>query len=98
MSNGAAGAGAGAAAAAAALANAVKASGAIVKLEPRDFTQILNRTENALVVFAKGGFWSKKLRYLTAYRGFIFYTKTDAPLQLPAGADVILAKKIWVPE
>ena len=97
MTNGTASAGAGAAIAAA-IANAVKASGAIVKLEPRDFVEILNRTEKALVVFAQGGFWSKKNRYLTSYRGFIFYTKTETNLQFPAGIEVVVAKKIWVPE
>jgi hypothetical protein len=100
MTNGAAGTGAGggAAVAAAAIANAIKAAGAIVKLKPREFVEILNRTENALVVFAQGGFWSKKNRYLTSYRGFIFYTKTETVLQIPAGAEVIVAKKIWAPE
>ncbi len=84
--------------AAAAIASAMKASGAIVTLEPREFTAILNRAENPLLVVTEGGFWSKKTRYLMPYRGLIFFTKTDSPLQLPAGVEVIRAKKIWAPE
>ena len=45
MTNGAAGG-----AAAAAIAQAIKASGAIVRVEPEDFEQILRRTDRPLVV------------------------------------------------
>jgi len=94
---GAAGAGAGAAAAAAALAEAVKASGAIVKMEPNDFKKILAKAEKPLVVIARSGWKNKNYNYLTSYRGLIFYTKTKTALILPGDADSISAKKIWIP-
>jgi len=84
-------------AAAAAIAQAIKASGAVVKLTPEDFQQILNRCHEPLVVVASGGLFSKKHDYLTAYKGFFFYTRTTDPLQLPAMAEVVAAKTIWVP-
>ena len=96
MTNGAGAAGA--AAMAAAIANAVKASGAIVKVESLDFTTILEKAGDPLVVCAEGGLFSKKYKYLTAYKGLIFFTKTQEPLQLPAGAEIVQAKKIWVPD
>ena len=69
----AAGASAGAAAAAAAaVANAVKASGAIVQLEPEDFLKILTRAKDPLVVMAEGGFFKTKYGYLTCYKGLDF--------------------------
>ncbi len=87
----------GGAAAAAAVAQAIKASGAIVQLEPLEFERILNRVEAPLVVQATAGFSKKNIRYLTGYRGFIFSTKTTRRLSMPSGAEVVWAKKIWTP-
>jgi hypothetical protein len=89
--------GAAAAAGAAAVADAIKASGAIVSVEPDDFETILEKTEAPLVVCAEGGVFTKKYHYLTAYKGLIFYTKTPAPLSLPPKTELIEARKIWVP-
>lgn len=93
---GAAGA-AGAAAAAAAIAQAVKASGAIVRVEPHEFTKILNRTNEPLVVMAYGGIFSKTYKYLTSYKGLIFYTKSSDPVPMPTRAETVPADSIWIP-
>jgi len=92
----AAGAGA-AAAAAAAVANAVKASGAIVQLEPEEFLKILSRAQDPLVVMAEGGFFKTRYGYLTSYKGLDFYTLSDEVLPLPAGAELVTAGRIWIP-
>jgi len=98
MSNGAYGGATGAAAArAAAIADAIKASGAIVKVEPDAFQKIAAKVDAPLVVRAEGGFLSKGYSYLTAYKGLIFYTKSPAELSFGSGVEMILAKKIWVP-
>jgi len=91
------GAGAGAAGAENAIAEAIKASGAIVRVEPDDFEAILDKTEAPLVVAAQGGVFKTKYHYLTPYRGLIFYTTTPEPLALPRKAELITARKIWVP-
>jgi hypothetical protein len=93
MTNGAAGG----AAAAAAIAQAIKASGAIVRVEPEDFEQILRRTDRPLVVCSESKFFSIKYHYLTAYKGLIFYTKSATPLILRPSVELIRAKKIWIP-
>ena len=90
-------AGAGAAAAAAAIANAVKASGAIVQVESDEFLKILARARDPLVVMAEGGFFKTKYGYLTSYKGLDFYTLSEEMLPLPAGAELITAGKIWIP-
>lgn len=99
MTNGGAAAAGGAAAgaAAAAIANAVKASGAIVRVEPREFSKVLERTEEPLVVFTEGSLFGPKYQYLTAYKGLIFYTKTKELIALPARAETVPADKIWIP-
>jgi len=92
-----AGANAGAAAAAAAIAQAIKASGAIVRVAPEDFLQILQRQEEPLVVQAMGGFFSTSYLYLSSYKGLAFFTKSPMALPLPSGSEIIQAQKIWIP-
>ena len=96
MSNGAAAGGA-AAAAAAAIAQAIKASGAIVKVKPEEFLKIVSRTENPLVVTAEGGLFGVNYQYLTSYKGLAFFTKSPDPLNLPSDVEVIVSGKIWIP-
>jgi hypothetical protein len=88
---------AGAAVAAAAVANAVKASGAIVQVEPEDFLKVLARAKDPLVVTAEGGFFSAKHQYLTSYKGLNFFCRSDEPLPMPDGTELVLAGKIWIP-
>ncbi|UCC97850.1 MAG: hypothetical protein JSW66_18640 [Phycisphaerales bacterium] len=93
MTNGAVAGGA----AAAAVAQAIKASGAIVNVESTDFMTMLNKMDNPLVVCSESKFISTKYHYLTAYKGLIFYTKSVNPLTLRPSAELIQAKKIWIP-
>jgi len=86
-----------AAGAAAAIANAIKASGVIVRVDPVEFQKILNKIERPLVVCAEGGIFSTKYRYLVSYKGLAFFTKANAQIVLPSGAETIVATKIWVP-
>ncbi len=94
MSNGAT---AGAAAAAAAIAEATKALGAIVRVEPNVFLLILSKAEKPLVVMAEGGIFKKDYRYLTAYKGLIFFARSFTPLQFSGDVELIAAKTIWIP-
>ncbi|MBT9159577.1 MAG: hypothetical protein AAGB97_06385 [Dehalococcoidia bacterium] len=50
------------------IANAMKASGAIVRVKPDAFEKIIARIDEPLVVRAKGGWRIKNYQYLTAYR------------------------------
>lgn len=94
-----AGAGAAAIAAAAAIANAIKASGAIVDVESELFLALIAREKDSrpLVIMAQGGVIRTNYRYLAACRGFIFHTRSAQPLMLPGYVDVITARKIWTP-
>src|SRR5262249_39549258 len=92
-----AGASAGAAAAAAAVGQAIKASGAIVRVEPGEFLGILRRQQDPLVVHSTGGFFCMTFHYLISYKGLVFFTKSPTPLSLPSSAEVIQARKIWIP-
>jgi len=94
MPNGAAGGGA---VAAQQIAEAIKASGAIVKVETSDFETILSKSESPLVVMAEGGLFSTNYQYLTGYKGLVFFTKSSTQLELDYRVELVTAKKIWIP-
>jgi len=79
------------------MAEAIKASGTIVKVEPEVFAKLLAKTDNPLVIYAEGGVISTHHQYLTSYKGFAFFTKADEQIALPGTAEVIMAEKIWIP-
>lgn len=89
--------GASTAAAAAAIANASRASGVIVNVEPEDFLNILERQEAPLVVHATGGLFTTNYQYLTSYKGLAFFTKSRTPINIPWGTEIVQARKIWIP-
>jgi hypothetical protein len=82
----------------AAIANAIKATGVVVRLEPGEWLSILKRTENPLVVVSQGGMFKPKFQYLTSYRGLAFFTKSPSALVLPGRVDVITAKSMSIPD
>ncbi len=82
---------------AAAIAQATKASGVIVRMDPEEFQQLLYRISQPLVVVARAGMLSKKYQYLVGYRGLAFFTSSAEEIHLPGGCDVVSAKQIWVP-
>ena len=81
----------------AAAAEALKASGTIVRVEPAVFVSLLGRGDAPLVVVAHGGMLRKRYKYLTSYKGLAFYTESPTQLALPK-AEIIVAKSISLPE
>ena len=79
------------------IANAVKASGTVVRVEPEEFAKLLTRVESPLVIYTQGGVISTNHQYLISYKGFAFYTKSDEEIELPKTAEVVIADKIWIP-
>ncbi|MCX8183425.1 MAG: hypothetical protein N3F08_03290 [Crenarchaeota archaeon] len=71
------------------IAEAVKASGAIVEVESKSFIDIVTKVNKPLVVMAASGVVRKNYRYLVGYKGFIFFTRCKTPLELPRGIDLI---------
>jgi len=82
---------------AAAIAEAIRASGTIINVPPEGFLEVLRKSESPLVVVASGGLFGKKCDYLTSYKGLCFYTRSGEALQLPGRAEIVNAKKIWIP-
>jgi len=84
-------------AASAAIVKANKASGSIVTLKPEEFSKLLTRAKDPLIVVTEGGIFSTNYQYLMSYKGLTFFTKSNTPLQLGNGAEVVTADSIWVP-
>ena len=80
-----------------AIAQAIKTSGAIVTVVRNDFQNIVQRNREPLVVVSEGGFFKTKYQYLCTYKGLFFHAKTDKLIQFPVDAEIIKAKKIWIP-
>lgn len=85
------------AAAAAARANAIKACGAIVTVKPDEFVNVLNRVPDPLVVVSHGGFFSKHFKYLVAYKGMVFFTKSPTELSVTKRIEWVHADSISTP-
>jgi hypothetical protein len=87
-----------AAAGAAAIANAIKASGVLIRVEPGEFSKLMNRAQDGpLIVVAEGGIFGKNYQYLMSYKGLTFFTKSSSPLPLPVSAELVNAGRIWIP-
>ncbi len=76
----------------------IKATGAIIHIESWDFTQLLLKTEQPVVIKAKAGLLRNYYQYMTTYKGFIVFTRSRQELDLPANVELINAKEIWLPE
>ena len=85
------------AAQAAVTAQAIKASGAVVQVEPDTFLALLRKCDQPLVVVAQGRLVKSNHYYLAAYKGLVFSTKSTTPLSLPREAELIVAQEIWLP-
>lgn len=87
----------GGAAMAAVAADAVKAMGGIVQLEPEDFQRLVQRIDDALVVTAETRFLGTRYQYVTGHRGLVFYAKSREPLRLGSRAEIVRARRIAMP-
>jgi hypothetical protein len=85
------------AAAAAGIVQAIRAAGVVVQVEPREFSRLINRAKDPLIVVAEGWNFGKRYKYLVSYKGLAFFTKSKDPLPLPGSAEVVNAGSIWVP-
>jgi hypothetical protein len=79
------------------MAQAVKASGTLVRVEPDAFVKIVSKNRNALVITAQGGLWNRGFQYLTSYKGIAFFTKSMTEISLPGDTEIVAARQIWMP-
>lgn len=78
-------------------ANAIKASGVLVRVKPEEFAKLLVRAKDPLVVLAEGGIFRTSYHYLMSYKGLAFYCVSRERLSLPGGAETVRAAAISIP-
>ncbi len=76
---------------------ALRSNGIFVELTAEDFQNLMNRSEGLVVVQATAGIFTKKLIYLTSYKGLAFYCKTRNELVVPSKHERIFAKSVSLP-
>ena len=63
-----------------------------------EFTKVLNRAKDPLIVIReRGGWFGPKFQYLFSYKGLAFFTTSDVPLSLPNGSEIVTARGIFIP-
>jgi len=58
---------------------------------------MLSRQPDPVIVTSLTGVFTRRHQYLTSYKGLAFYTRSEDPLELPANAELITAKSMWMP-
>jgi hypothetical protein len=79
---------------------AAGAAGVLVSVEPEEFSKLMTRAKDPLIVVAEGGFglFGRNYKCPMSDRGLPFFTKSRALLPLPGDAELVNAGRIWVPE
>ncbi|MFC2187341.1 hypothetical protein ACFCT7_08470 [Fulvivirgaceae bacterium LMO-SS25] len=88
---------AGGAAAAAAISQAIKASGSLIRIHPEEFSRMISKMDDGIVVETTVKFFSTSYKYLTSYKGLVFFTKSSNQLSIPSRLEKITASSMWMP-
>ena len=79
------------------VANAIRTTGPVIRVESSDFEAVLRKVEAPLVVYSQSGLFSTRYQYLTTYKGLYFHTKTATALSLSPGVEIVNTKKLLLP-
>ena len=69
-----------------------RGTGVCVKLE--DFLTIVSKSEAPLVIVTSEGYFTKIYKYVTAYKGFVFFTESLDKLEFGSNIEVIFAQSL----
>lgn len=69
-----------------------RGTGVCVKLD--DFLRIISQSQEPLVIVTSEGFFTKIYKYVTAYKGFVFFTESLDKLDFASNVEVIYAQSI----
>jgi hypothetical protein len=78
--------------------NAIKACGSLVQVDPLKFHNLVESQEAPIVIFAKPGVFSSKIKYLTSYKGLAFHCKTHIALSFSDKVEMVHARKVSIPD
>jgi hypothetical protein len=67
-------------------------TGVCVKLE--NFLNILSKSKEPLVIVTSEGYFTKIYKYVTAYKGFVFFTESLDKLEFGSNIEVIYGQSL----
>ena len=70
----------------------------VINTDPDVFLSVVERNKDGLVVMSESGLLRTKYRYLTSYKGLIFYCESAERLTLSPNIELLTAESIQVPE
>jgi hypothetical protein len=82
---------------AAGIIQAIRTMGIIIRLEPADWSELVWRREEPLVVHSIFWFFGAQHRYMLPYKGLIFYAVSRTAIDLPEDVELVEAGRIWIP-
>lgn len=65
-----------------------------VRVKSEDFLNILSKSQDPLVIFTAEGFFTKIYKYVTTYKGFVFFTESLDRFEFSSDIEVIQAQSI----
>jgi hypothetical protein len=65
-----------------------------VRIQLEDFLTILSRNQDPLVIVTSEGLFTKIYKYVTAYKGFVFFTESLDRLDFSSNIEIIYAQSI----
>ena len=70
----------------------------VINTDPDVFLSVVERNKDGLVVMSESGLLRTKYRYLTSYKGLVFYCESAERLILSTNIELLTAASIQVPE
>jgi hypothetical protein len=65
-----------------------------VRVKSEDFLHIIEKSQDPLVIITAEGFFTKIYKYVTAYKGFVFFTESLDRFEFGGNVEVIQAQSI----
>ena len=79
-------------------AGAGHATSVVINIDPDVFVTIAEKNKDGLVVMSESGLLRTKYRYLTSYKGLVFYCESAERLTLSPNIEMLTAESIQVLE
>jgi hypothetical protein len=65
-----------------------------VRVKVEDFLSILSKNQDPLVIVTSEGLFTKIYKYITAYKGFVFFTESLDRLDFNSNTEIIYAQNL----
>lgn len=75
----------------------MKMNGVFVKISSSEFQDILNKQDGLMIIMTKAGLFNDVFTYLTSYKGFIFYCKSEEQITLPGKHEFMFSSSVTLP-